>query len=95
MNEPTQMIDEEKDYFFEFHEEWSQVLGHCNWYTITPIKIEVEWDKVLGGLEATFIILGLGVRWRWTYTETETAQNIRAQVEEIEAELDMKEDHGT
>lgn len=72
------------DWIFEAWEEWSQIAGGCNWYTITPIHIEFEWDKMLGGIEAKVVILGVGMRVRWNYTMTEHMENILRRNAEIE-----------
>lgn len=70
-------------FFIEWTEEWSQFAGGCNWYTFHPIVIEFEDDRIMGGIEATFIVLGLGFRLRWNYTVTEKVQRIKDQVAEI------------
>lgn len=75
-----------KGWFLEWIEEWSQLLGGCNWYTFTPIKIEFEDDRILGGFETTWVILGLGFRIRWNHTETDAAREITDAVDELLAE---------
>lgn len=79
----------ESNHIFEFTEEWSQVFGGCNWYTITPIHIEFEYDKCTGGMELTAVLLGIGFRWRWNFTETEMTREIAEQVAEIKREYDI------
>ena len=64
-------------------EEWSQFVQRCNWYTFHPIKIEVEDERNMGGVEATVILLGIGFRVRWNYAITEQVEDIVALVEEI------------
>ncbi len=44
----------------------------------------------MGGLELTFILLGLGFRVRYNYAETEKVQGIQEQLKEISNELDAK-----
>ena len=70
-------------WFVEFFEQWSQFFGRCNWYTFHPVHFEVENDKILGGIEATIIVLGFGLRWRWNHTETEELTKIKRDVAEI------------
>jgi hypothetical protein len=70
-------------------EEWSQFFGHCNWYTFHPIKIEVEDDLIMGGVEATFILLGLGFRVRLNYARTEQVNQITDSVEQVMKDLDL------
>lgn len=69
------MLDKD-NWILEGWQEWSQLLGGCNWYTFTPVKFEFEWDRMFGALELTVILLGLGARVRWTYAETEKAREI-------------------
>ena len=66
-------------------EEWSQFLGGCNWYTFHPFMLEIEDDRVMGGVEATVIVLGLGFRWRWTYKITEELAGIIQQVSDLQS----------
>lgn len=77
------LTDDDKDWFFEFYEDWSQLLGGCNWYAFRFCHIEVEWDKAMGGIEATITFMGLGFRWRWNYTVTELAAEIRDRVARV------------
>jgi hypothetical protein len=74
-----------RGFFIDRIEEWSQFFEGCNWYTFHPIKIEIEDDRHLGGVEATFIILGLGFRVRWNYQETEEVQELLRRVEDIKS----------
>lgn len=74
-----------KGWFIDWIEEWSQFRGGCNWYTFHPIQIEVEDDRMMGGVEATVILLGFGLRVRWNYTVTERAAGILQQVEDIKS----------
>lgn len=75
--------DDYKGWLLEWIEEWSQFFGGCNWYTFHPIQIEVEDDRMMGGVEATVIILGLGLRVRWNYRITEKAADILQSVKNI------------
>jgi len=72
-----------KKWFIEFIEEWSQLFGGQNWYTCTFLRLELENDKIMGGYEATFIILGVGLRWRWNHTQTELMDEIDRAMDEI------------
>lgn len=54
---------------FYWLEEWSQLWSSCNWYDITPIKIQFEFDRVMGDIEFTFMILGLGFHCSYIYNE--------------------------
>ena len=75
------------DWILGVWQEWSQVTGGCNWYTITPIHIEFEWDKSLGGVEFTVVLLGLGIRVRWNYTMTERMEEILRRSDEVVCDL--------
>lgn len=69
--------------FVEWHEDWSQLFRRCNWYTFTFFRFEVEDDRIMGGVESTLILLGLGVRVRWNWRETEKTREIDAAMEEM------------
>lgn len=77
------MTDPDRSWLVEFHEEWSQVFGGRNWYTVTPIKLEFEYDEAMGCVEATIILLGIGFRWCWSFTETEMSEQIKRDVERL------------
>lgn len=70
--------------FVEWIEDWSQLIQRCNWYTFNFFQFQFEWDRVLGAVEFTFILMGLGLRARWTYTETEELRELHRRVQEIE-----------
>lgn len=76
-----------RGFFVELREEWSQFFTACNWRTFHPILIEVEDDRILGGVEATIVILGVGFRARWNYAETDEVKNMKAAVDAIDAAL--------
>lgn len=67
---------ENQNWWIDWEEQYSQLFSKDNWYTYNFAHIEFEWDKMMGGLEATIIILGLGFRWRWNYTITEEYQRL-------------------
>ena len=70
--------------FVELHEDWSQLFQRCNWYTFRFADVQFEWDKHMGGIEASVILLGLGFRWRWNFAETEATKRIGKAVQDIE-----------
>lgn len=75
-------------FFIEWIEEWSQFFRFCNWYTFRPILIEFEDERNMGGLECTFIVLGVGFRARWNYRRTAQVESIIRQIEEIQDKTD-------
>jgi len=81
----------DRKWFIEWHEHWSQFFQSCNWYTFQFCHIEFEYDPLMGGVEFTFIILGLGFRWRWNYTVTERAQELQDRVSKVTERLDAGE----
>lgn len=69
----------------EFKEDYSQLWKNCNWYTFHFVRIEIEDDSVMGGFEATAVLLGLGIRVAYTYDRgTEMRQEIRERMKEID-----------
>ncbi len=70
-------------WFVEPIEQWSQFLGGCNWYTFHPIKIEFEDERIMGGIEITVVILGLGLRVRWNYTETDQVCEMKRVIDDL------------
>lgn len=77
-----------------FIEEWSQLLGGCNWYNFTPIKIEIEDDRILGGWEFTVVLLGVGFRFCYNYAETELVVRLRNQMKELTNEERFRNSEG-
>lgn len=75
---------ERGNWFIEFIEEWSQIFGGHNWYTCTLCRIEFENDTIMGGYEATAMLLGVGLRWRWNHTQTETMKEIDRQIRDLD-----------
>ena len=67
--------------------QWNQLRPGFNWRTFHLVMFEVEDDRILGAVEATIVLLGVGFRVRWTYTRTEKMQDILDQVAEIDAAL--------
>jgi hypothetical protein len=49
----------------------------CNWRTFHFAHFEMEDDKILGAIETTLILLGLGFQVRWNYKTTEFAAHLR------------------
>lgn len=77
----------DSNWLFEWIEEWSQFGPDYNWRTFHPFNWEIEDDRMLGAVETTLIILGLGFRLRWTYTVTEKMEYLKKTVEDIKAGL--------
>ena len=47
-------------FYFDFVNEWAQVRGKWNWYSITPAHINFTHCRMLYNYELTFVILGVG-----------------------------------
>ena len=56
---------ETKHWIVESINQWEQLKGGFNWYTMTFIQIEFEKELMAYGYEFIFIILGLGFRVRY------------------------------
>lgn len=69
--------------YWTWIDEWSQIVRRDNWHTFHPISVELEGDWILGGVEMTIIVLGLGFRVRWNYERTEQVAEIDRRVDEI------------
>jgi len=78
------------NWFIEWIEEWCQLGPDYNWRTFHLIQIEIEDDRLMGGIEATIIVIGLGFRLRVNYMVTEHAQEIMDSVAEIKRDLSIK-----
>lgn len=78
--------EKEPNWFIEFIEDYSQFFRRDNWYTFRFWLFEVENDWILGGWEATFILLGIGARWRWNHTETSFTIKLNDEVAKIRRE---------
>lgn len=79
------VLDEERTWWIDWVNEWASNIPPCNWYDFHFAHVYVEWDKIMGGVDVSFIILGLGFRWRWNYTVTEQAAELKDRVAEIMA----------
>jgi hypothetical protein len=73
-------------------EDWSQFFESCNWYTFRFCHLEFEWDRIMGGIETTIVILGVGIRIRYNYAETENVLHIKEQVDELTKQIENPED---
>ena len=71
------------NWVIELREEWSQLWTKCNWYTITPVSVELEDDRLLGAAEASLALLGFSVRVRWNHTATQYMAELERRIDEI------------
>ena len=76
-------LTDEKSWFIDWTNQWPQLWEDHNWYDCDLIWIRFENDKIMGGVEATFILFGLGFRWRWNHTRTEQMAECEDAIEEI------------
>jgi len=72
--------------FIHVRNEWSQLCGKYNWYSFTFCQIYFEDEKMTGGWEFEFMLLGLGFRVRYNYAfeQSEAGQRLK--------ELDKKKE---
>lgn len=77
------LTDDDKNWFFDVWHDWQ--FRNCNWYDFSIIEAKGEWDKIMGGVELEFALLGFHVRWRWNYTVTEKMKGCLDAVAEIKA----------
>jgi hypothetical protein len=56
-----------KEFVFEFKNDWKQLIGKWNWYSFTFVEFYVEHEKWLKAWNSQFTILGLGVYIRLNY----------------------------
>lgn len=69
-------VNTDGGFHISFEEEWSQLKGGCNWYTITPFKIEFERDQIfVDEFSLEIYVLGFGVRLSYSFL-TEKAKKI-------------------
>lgn len=77
-----------EDHYLGWHIDWredySQFFRDDNWYTYTFCHLEFDNDSILGGIELTAMILGLGFRIRYNHTETEVIKNMLRQIDDLE-----------
>lgn len=76
------------NWVIEVREEWSQLWTKCSWYTITPVSVEFEDDRLLGAVEASLTLVGFSVRVRWTHTITAYMSELARRVDEIQEKED-------
>lgn len=78
------MVFETERWLFEFHDQYRQFFHQCNWYDFTFFHFDVEWDKCMGSVEATLVLLGLRIRISYIYDyNTEARHEIRRRVGEL------------
>jgi len=70
------------NFFIELKSDWFQLFGKYNWYSFNLIKIYFENDKMTGGIEFEFWLLGFGIRIRYNYDDTleKMAKNVKKMV---------------
>ena len=78
-------------FFFDFREQWSSLVRHCNWYDFTLIEIGGEFAPYTGRWEFTLTVLGVGICLTWVY-DGEFNEMMLETVAEIELERGAKSD---
>lgn len=63
--------------------EWRQLTGSWNWFTFTPLKVYVEKDCIIPGIEVETILLGLGFRFRHNF-DAKMDEDLESSLEEAE-----------
>lgn len=58
---------ETRNWLLEFREQYRQFFCSCNWYDFTFFHFNVEWNRCMGGVEATLVVLGFSARVSYTY----------------------------
>jgi hypothetical protein len=76
---------ETKHWLFEFRNEWRQLFGEYNWYSMTLIYIYFEREKIAHGYEFWFMLLGLGFYIR--YNTNKSLEQFDLWTKEAEDEL--------
>ncbi len=78
--------EDNRKWYIDWIEHYSQFFRKDNWYTFTPLWLEVENDWIMGNYELTLVILGLGFRITYHHSETETTREIKSNIDMIEDE---------
>lgn len=79
-----------KRFVFSFIFEWEQLIPRFNWYTVTPIEIQFEYDKMMQGLEFMIIIIGIGIRIRYNLPASDKIfKKIEKEVSSFEIKKDI------
>lgn len=74
----------------EFYEDWTQLLGGCNWYTFRLAQMEFEKDKISGVYEFTFFLFGFGFIVSYCYEDTEHMAEMHSRVAEFLEKIDAE-----
>lgn len=85
------MTMETEHWLLEGINQWSQLIGKWNWYTMTFIQLEFEKEDMAYGYEFIFIILGLGFRIRYN-TDKSLEQFKEWEIESDEALIEHYSD---
>ncbi len=74
-------------FYYNGIEEWSQFFRRDNWFTFHPVLLEFEDDRMMGGVEMTLVVFGLGFRIRYNYAQTEQVSEIVRRAEEFKEQF--------
>lgn len=61
-------------------EEYTQFFQRCNWYTFTPVNLELDWEKDMGCVSVDCVLLGIGFGFTLRYNETETVKDLKDRI---------------
>lgn len=93
MTNPEDLSDRPYEgWYFHFTEQWSQFFYACNWRGFTLLKLHVEDDTIMGGVELEVFLLGLGVRIRYNHTRTKLVDELSQIMQDIdEGKITLKD----
>lgn len=84
-------VIEVKPLLIEFSSDWINPFKWkiYNWVDFRFVKVYVEWEKMLGAVEAEVCLLGLGLRVRYTYDDdTEVWREIKEAKKKFEEKIE-------
>lgn len=75
-------------------QQWTGLFGRNNWYDFDLVHLYVEWDRMLGGVELSAVLLGLGFTLRYNYAETEAWLDIKRRAADARESWERTGDDG-
>jgi len=64
----TDLVEKSTGWFFDFSEQWSSLIGRCNWYDFTLIHIGGEFAPYTDRWEFDLGLLGFTARVTYVYS---------------------------
>lgn len=82
--------------FASFAQDWTEWFGRCNWYNFTPVRVDIEHDRMMGQWVVHLALLGLHMELTYVY-DSGPRVALMAKAEAMRASdagIDLNDDEG-